>query len=59
MASLLIKNYEKRFPEALKCLENGLEDSLQFYELPEIYKRSHRPMLWKGSSGRFAGLALS
>jgi len=39
MASLLIKDYEKRFPEAVKCLENGLEDSLQFYEFPEIDKR--------------------
>lgn len=39
MASLLIKDYEKRFPEAIECLENGLEDSLQFYEFPEIDKR--------------------
>jgi putative transposase len=39
MASLLIQDYEKRFPEAVKCLENGLEDSLQFYEFPEIDKR--------------------
>jgi len=39
MASLLILDYEKRFPEAVKCLENGLEDSLQFYEFPEIDKR--------------------
>lgn len=39
MASLLIKDYEKRFPEAIRCLENGLEDSLQFYEFPEIDKR--------------------
>jgi len=39
MASLQIKDYEKRFPEAIRCLENGLEDSLQFYEFPEIDKR--------------------
>jgi putative transposase len=39
MASLVIKDYEKRFPEAIECLENGLEDSLQFYEFPEIDKR--------------------
>jgi len=39
MASHLIKDYEKRFPEAIRCLENGLEDSLQFYEFPEIDKR--------------------
>ncbi len=39
MASLLIKDYEKRFPEATQCLENGLEDSPHFYEFPEIDKR--------------------
>lgn len=39
VASLLIQDYEKRFPEAVKCLEDGLEDSLQFYEFPEIDKR--------------------
>lgn len=39
VAGLLIKDYEKRFPEAIRCLENGLEDSLQFYEFPEIDKR--------------------
>jgi len=39
VADLLIKDYEKRFPEAIRCLENGLEDSLQFYEFPEIDKR--------------------
>ncbi len=39
VASLLIQDYENRFPEAVKCLEEGLEDSLQFYEFPEIDKR--------------------
>jgi len=39
IASHLIKDYEERFPEAVKCLEDGLEDSLQFYEFPEIDKR--------------------
>jgi len=39
MAFLLIKDYADRFPEAVKCLEDGLEDSLQFYEFPEIDKR--------------------
>ncbi len=38
MASLFINDYEKRFPEAVKCLEGGLEDSLQFYEFSEIDK---------------------
>jgi putative transposase len=39
ITSHLIQDYEKRFPEAVKCLEDGLEDSLQFYEFPEIDKR--------------------
>lgn len=39
VADTMIHDYEKRFPEAIKCLENGLEDSLQFYEYPEIDKR--------------------
>lgn len=39
MASLLAEEYEKRFPEAIHCLEEGLEDSLQFYHFPEIDKK--------------------
>ncbi len=39
MASLLREEYEKRFPEAIHCLEEGLEDSLQFYHFPEIDKK--------------------
>jgi len=39
MASLLGEEYEKRFPEAIHCLEEGLEDSLQFYHFPEIDKK--------------------
>ncbi|GAB1483383.1 hypothetical protein MASR2M78_21990 [Treponema sp.] len=31
-AERLIAKYGKRFPQAIECLENGLEDSLQFYE---------------------------
>ena len=38
MAVLLAEEYEKRFPEAIHCLEDGLEDSLQFYHFPEIEK---------------------
>ena len=38
-AERLIVNYGKRFPQAIECLENGLEDSLQFYEFPEIDHR--------------------
>jgi hypothetical protein len=33
-ASALIEDYEKRFPEAIRCLEDGLEDSLSFYDFP-------------------------
>jgi len=39
VAEVFCKDYEKRFPEAIRCLEEGLEDSLQFYEFPEIDKR--------------------
>ncbi len=39
VAAIFCKDYEKRFPEAIRCLEEGLEDSLQFYEFPEIDKR--------------------
>jgi transposase-like protein len=38
-AERLIAKYGKRFPQAIECLENGLEDSLQFYEFPEIDHR--------------------
>jgi transposase-like protein len=39
MAAPLFEEYEKRFPEAIHCLEEGLEDSLQFYRFPEIDKK--------------------
>lgn len=35
-ADLLCRDYEKRFPEAVRCLEDGLEDSLQFFGFPEV-----------------------
>jgi len=38
-ASALIDDYEKRFPEAIRCLEEGLEDSLAFYDFPEVDKK--------------------
>ena len=38
-ARRLIDKYEKRFPQAIECLEAGLEDSLQFYTFPEIDHR--------------------
>jgi len=31
-AAALIEDYGKRFPEAIQCLDEGLEDSLSFYD---------------------------
>jgi putative transposase len=39
LAQLIIEEYEGKYPEAMRCLEEGLEDSLQFYNFPEIDKR--------------------
>jgi len=38
-ASRLIDKYSKRFPQAVEILEEGLEDSLQFYGFSEIDHR--------------------
>ena len=38
-ASSLAEEYEKRFPEAIQILEDGLEDSLQFYSFPALDSR--------------------
>lgn len=38
-AERLIGKYEKRFPQAIECLDVGLEGSLQFYAFPEIDHR--------------------
>jgi transposase-like protein len=38
-AEMIIKEYEQRFLKAIEILENGLEDSLQFYQFPEIDPR--------------------
>lgn len=35
-AAQLAQEYGERFPDAIRCLEEGLEDSLQFYSFPEI-----------------------
>ncbi len=35
----LSEQYEKRFPKAIRILEDGLEDSLSFYAFPEIDAR--------------------
>ena len=38
-ANALIEKYESRFPQAVRCLEEGLEDSLIFYSYPELDQR--------------------
>ena len=38
-ANLLSSDYEDRYQAAIDCLMDGLEDSLQFYEYPEVDKR--------------------
>jgi putative transposase len=35
-ANQLAQEYGARFPDAIRCLEDGLEDSLQFYGFPEV-----------------------
>lgn len=38
-ANALIEKYSRRFPKAIACLENGLEDSLVFYSYPGLDPR--------------------
>lgn len=38
-ANALMAKYESRYPQAIKCLEDGLEDSLVFYSYPDLDKR--------------------
>ncbi len=38
-ANALIEKYESRFPQAVRCLEEGLEDSLIFYSYQELNQR--------------------
>lgn len=38
-ADSLAEEYEKRFPDAIRILEDGLEDSLQFYSFPALDSR--------------------
>jgi putative transposase len=44
-----MESYEKQFPEAIRCLEEGLEDSLQFYRFDQIDHRkiSSTNTLWR------------
>ncbi|SMC08876.1 IS256 family transposase [Nitratiruptor tergarcus] len=39
IAQMIIDEYDKKFPEAIEVLQNGLENSLQFYHFPQIDKR--------------------
>jgi len=38
-AELIIEEYGSKYPKAIEVLEDGLEDSLQYYEFPEIDSR--------------------
>ncbi|WP_415534635.1 transposase, partial [Ethanoligenens sp.] len=38
-ADSLTEEYEKRFPDAIRILEDGLEDSLQFYAFSALDSR--------------------
>jgi len=38
-AQSFMESYEKQFPEAIRCLEEGLEDSLQCYRFDQIDHR--------------------
>lgn len=38
-AGALMDKYEARLPQAVRCLEEGLEDSLVFYSYPELDQR--------------------
>ena len=38
-ARAFMERYEEQFPEAIRCLEEGLEDSLQFYRFDRIDHR--------------------
>lgn len=38
-ANMFMDEYENRFPKAIETLENGLEDSLRFFEFPHIDSR--------------------
>lgn len=38
-ATAIIDEYEDQFPQAISCLEDGLEDSLQFYRFEKIDQR--------------------
>ena len=39
LAEEICRQYEPRFPKAIRCLEDGLEDSLAFYAFPQLDAR--------------------
>ena len=39
LASILADKYRSKYPKAIECLENGLEDSLTFFSFPMIDQR--------------------
>ena len=39
LAEEICRQYEHRFPKAVRCLEEGLEDSLSFYAFPQLDPR--------------------
>ena len=39
LAEEIRRQYEHRFPKAIRCLEDGLEDSLAFYAFPQLDAR--------------------
>ena len=39
LAEEICRQYERRFPKAIRCLEDGLEDSLAFYAFPQLDAR--------------------
>ena len=39
LAEEICRQYEHRFPKAIRCLEDGLEDSLSFYAFPQLGAR--------------------
>jgi transposase-like protein len=45
-ATELADKYERHFPKAVQCLEDGLEDSMPFHGL--MPGRFPRPICWNG-----------
>ena len=39
VAELIMEEYQDKYPKAVKCLEEGLEDTLSYYDYPEVDHR--------------------